>query len=76
MFDYSIIGPNDREPAILNASMEIHQHCVYDHHLLHLCLPRHWQGLGSLAHQLLQGLLLRALSRTLVELEYSFFFGI
>ena len=72
MFDYSIIGPNDREPAILNASMEIHQHCVYDHHLLHLCLPRHWQGLGSLTHQLLQGLLLRALSRTFVELEYNF----
>ena len=66
---YFIIGPSDRGPVILNASMEIHQHSVYDHHLLHLCLPRHWQGLGSLAHQLLQGLLLRALSRTLVELE-------
>ena len=69
MRTYSIVGPSDRGPVILNASKEIHQHSVRDHHLLHLCLPRHWQGLGSLAHQLLQGLLLRALSITLVEVE-------
>ena len=95
MFDYSIIGPNDREPAILNASMD----CIVFTIITFFISVSPDTGKASAASrisfskvsfsgpwvELLWSLnttfwgylvtwvqLFKALSRTLVELEYNF----